>query len=237
MGRFILDQIYVMLDQDQEQKRNDYYIGRSFVFMEEITKVLAWRHKDIPLPKGYQQIKKLADLYQRRRIETGNINGNLASNSDLFKQKNILDSKEFRSYMKRQWEILYLQNSKAEEASNMGLNMYIWSVRNTIWALQTIYSAKYQELSYLLKNDKNPQNLNAEDNLLRQKLSLQYETLFHNMNLEFVGIKEEIAQNIGKDLEGVQRNIVLQNIQEFITDREKLNYLPIVNNLSQGQKL
>lgn len=135
MGRFILDQIYVMLDQDKEQKRNDYYVGRSFVFMQEMTNILSWRYKDFKKPEGYERIAKLADFYAKSRKEYGSVMKNLEANSDLFKQKNIYDTKEFRSYMKRQWEILFLQNAKAEEASNMGLNMYIWSVRNTVWEI------------------------------------------------------------------------------------------------------
>lgn len=51
MGRFILDQIYVMLDQDNEQKRSDYYVGRSFVFMQEMTDILSWRYKDFKSQK------------------------------------------------------------------------------------------------------------------------------------------------------------------------------------------
>jgi hypothetical protein len=46
MSRFILDQIYVMLEQDNEQKRSDYYVGRAFVFMEEMTNILSWRYKN-----------------------------------------------------------------------------------------------------------------------------------------------------------------------------------------------
>lgn len=71
---------------------------------------------------------------------------NLKENSDLFQQKDIYNTAEFRSYMKRQWEILFLQNAKAEEASNMGLNMYIWSVRNTAWVLQSMYSPRVKSL-------------------------------------------------------------------------------------------
>src|SRR5690606_34197491 len=153
MARFMLDQIYVMLDQDKEQKRNDYYVGRSFVFMQEMTNVLSWRYKDLKKPHGYEKIEQLAKFYAGARKEHGSVMQNLKANSDLFKQKDLYSTKEFRSYMKRQWEILFLQNAKAEEASNMGLNMYIWSTRNTIWILQSIYSAKRDELNLLLKRD------------------------------------------------------------------------------------
>lgn len=230
MGRFILDQVYVMLDQDKEQKRSDYYVGRSFVFMEEMTNILSWRYKDMKKPEGYEKIAALAKAYSSARKEAGTVLKNLAVNSDLFKQKDVYDTKEFRSHMKRQWEILFLQNSKAEEASNMGLNMYIWSVRNTAWILQTIYSAKNDELELLIKRDVSGKLLTPAEMLSRSKVSMLYETLLHNLTLEYVGIREEIMNRIGKDIESSQRMVVIENLKEFLTDRDKLDNLGMANN-------
>jgi hypothetical protein len=225
MSRFILDQIYVMLDKDNEQKRNDYYVGRSFVFMQEMTNILSWRYRNFKKPEGYERIEKLANFYAGNRKEFGSIMQNLKENSDLYKQKDVLNTKEFRAYMKRQWEILFLQNSKAEEASNNGLNMYIWSVRNTAWVLQSIYSAKKEELSLLVKRDIAQKSLESQDLMTRTKISLTYETLLHNLTLEYVGIREEIMNRLSKDIESTQRMMVLENLKEFISDREKLDGL------------
>ncbi len=230
MGRFILDQVYVMIDQDKEQKRSDYYVGRSFVFMEEMTNVLSWRYKNLKKPEGYEKIQALAETYSKARKETGKVLSNLQANSDLFKQKDVYDTKEFRGHMKRQWEILFLQNSKAEEASNMGLNMYIWSVRNTAWILQSLYSAKREELALLIKRDVSGQLLTPAEMLSRSKVSMLYETLIHNLTLEYVGIREEIMNRIGKDIESTQRMTVIENLKEFLSDREKLDNLGMANN-------
>lgn len=238
MGRFILDQVYVMLDQDKEQKRSDYYVGRSFVFMEEMTNILSWRYKNLKKPEGYEKIQALAEAYTKARKETGKVLTNLAANSDLFKQKDVYDTKEFRGHMKRQWEILFLQNSKAEEASNMGLNMYIWSVRNTAWILQSLYSAKREELALLIKRDVSGQLLTPAEMLTRSKVSMLYETLVHNLTLEYVGIREEIKNRIGKDIESTQRMVVIENLREFLSDREKLDNLGMANNTkTAGTKL
>ena len=230
MGRFILDQVYVMLDQDKEQKRSDYYVGRSFILMEEMTNILSWRYKDMKKPEGYEKIQALAKTYSSARKEAGTVLKNLAANSDLFKQKDVYDTKEFRSHMKRQWEILFLQNSKAEEASNMGLNMYIWSVRNTAWILQTIYSAKTEEIALLIKRDSSGKLLTPAEMLSRSKVSMLYETLLHNLTLEYVGIREEIMNRIGKDIESSQRMVVIENLKEFLSDRDKLDNLGMANN-------
>ena len=230
MGRFILDQVYVMLDQDNEQQRSDYYVGRSFVFMEEMTNILSWRYKDLKKPEGYEKILKLAEAYSKARKEHGTVMQNLKANSTLFKQKDVYDTKEFRAHMKRQWEILFLQNAKAEEASNMGLNMYIWSVRNTAWILQSMYSAKREELALLIKRDVSGQLLTPAEMLSRSKVSMLYETLLHNLTLEYVGIREEIMNRIGKDIESAQRMIVIDNLKEFLSDRDKLDNLGMANN-------
>ena len=227
MGRFVLDQIYVMLDQDNEQKRSDYYVGRSFVFMQEMTNMLSWRYKNFKKPEGYERIEKLANFYAKNRKEFGSVTKNLTANSDLYKQKDVLNTKEFRSYMKRQWEILYLQNSKAEEASNNGLNMYIWSVRNTVWVLQSLYSAKREELGLLIKRDISGQMFSPGDLLSRSKISMMYETHIHNLTLEYVGIREEIMKRLGKDIESTQRMMILENLKEFLSDREKLDGLSV----------
>jgi hypothetical protein len=223
MGRFILDQIYVMLDQDNEQKRNDYYVGRSFVFMQEMTNILSWRYKNFKRHQGHERIEKLADFYSKNRKEFGSVVKNLQANSKIFQQKDVLDTTEFRTHMKRQWEILFLQNSKAEEASNNGLNMYIWSVRNTAWVLQSLFSAKREELEILIRRDTSGQMLSAQDQLARGKIAHLYETLVHNLTLEYVGIKEELSRRLNKDIEFHQRQIVLENLKEFLSDREKLD--------------
>jgi len=229
MARFILDQPYVMLDEDKEQKRNDYYVGRSFVFMQEMTNILSWRYKSFKRPVGYEKIDALANFYSGARKEHGSVMKNLQANSDLFKQKDIYNTAEFRSYMKRQWEILFLQNSKAEEASNNGLNMYIWSTRNTVWILQSIFSAKRDELVLLVKRDSSGNIFTPAELLTRSKISMMYETFLHNLTLEYVGIREEIMKRLGKDIESTQRMSVIENLKEFLSDREKLDGLNVIN--------
>jgi hypothetical protein len=230
LSRFILDQKFVMLDEDKEQKRNDYYVGRSFVFLQEMTQTLSWRYKDFKKPAGFEKIQKLADFYAENRKEHGSVLNNLAANSDVFKQKNTYDTKEFRGYMKRQWEILFLQNSKAEEAANMGLNMYIWSIRNTVWILQSMFSAKREELALLIKRDTTGQLFSPDEMMARSRAGMLYETLFHNLTLEYVGIREEIMNRLGKDIESEQRMTVINNLKEFLRDREKLDGIHMAGN-------
>ena len=186
-----------------------------------MTQTLTWRYPDFKKPHGFEKIAKMSEKYKAERKEQGHILANLKSNSDLFRQKDTFSTAEFRSYMKRQWEVLYLQNSKVEEASNNGLNMYIWSVRNTIWCLQSMYSAKRQELELFFEREKAGQ-FDGAALAEMSKTEMIQETLFHNLVLEWVGVKEEIGSRLAKDIETVQRRIVIDNLKESLSDRAKL---------------
>jgi hypothetical protein len=114
-----------------------------------------------------------------------------------------------------------LQNAKAEEASNNGLNMYIWSVRNTVWCLQSLYSAKRQELELLIEQDLTGQ-LDGLSQTELAKTELLQETLFHNLTMEWIGVKEEMGSRLAKDIETVQRRVVIDNLKESLHDRAKI---------------
>jgi hypothetical protein len=58
---------------------------------------------------------------------------------------------------------------------------------------------------------------------------MMYETHVHNLTLEYVGIREEIMNRLGKDIESTQRMMVLTNLKEFLSDREKLDGLNVAN--------
>jgi hypothetical protein len=129
------------------------------------------------------------------------------------------------------------ENAKAEEASNMGLNMYIWSVRNTIWVLQSLYSAKREELGLLIQQETTGKMLDPTETLNRSKISLMYENLIHNLVLEYVGIRDEIMNRLGNDIESTQRMVVIENLKEFLSDREKLDKQMIATSETNGKKI
>src|SRR5690606_34822808 len=87
--------------------------------------------------------------YKNEKKAEPRILGSLKKNSKLFASKDIFDTENFRSYMKRHWEILFLQQNKKQEASSFGLQSYTWSARNALWIMQTIVSAKREELPAL----------------------------------------------------------------------------------------
>lgn len=145
----------------------------------------------------------------------------LARNTKLFRQQDIYDTDELRSNLQRHWEVLFLQQNKKQEASSFALQAYTWSVKNAIWIMQALYSAKRDELGTLTYKY-NLDNQNT-DKIGSDKSNDQlYESLMNMLVLEYVSISKEIANNLPNDTEGVQRKAVIENVKEYLNERDRL---------------
>ncbi len=222
--RFILDHPYTMMDQSNEQTQNDYYVGRAFIMLRDMTNNLSFKHKNMPMPAGYDSIMKLAQKYDADYKNNGaSVLDRLKSNSKLFGQADPKSTAELRSYMKRQWEVLYLLQNHAQEASNNGLQLYNWSIRNAVWILQSMYSTKREEMSIVAMNFKKGNIVNKlSTNLNFKRMDSQYEALFHNMMLEYTSVRKEIGEGLKNDIESVQRKEILNGVETFLKDRDTL---------------
>jgi hypothetical protein len=218
--RYILDHPYLVMDQSKEQVYRDYYMGRSILLLRDMTARLAAREPDFQKPSDYQRLLAVADAFQKTRVDAPTIMERLARNSRLFAQPDHTDGTALRSYMKRQWEILYLLQNKAQEASNFGLQMYTWSVRNAIWLLQSLYSAKNRELTLLFESPRKPRADAARE--IRSEIEPLYEQLTHMMSLEFASIRPELSQRLADDIDARQRKVLIDSVEGFIADREKV---------------
>ena len=49
-----------------------------------------------------------------------------------------------------------------------------------------------------------------------------YESLMNMLVLEYVSISKEIANNLPNDTEGVQRKAVIENVKEYLNERDRL---------------
>ena len=219
-AQFFNDHPYIMVDQDDEQPGKDYYVGRGFVFMEKMTNKL--EKMDLAkTPVLHEQIEKLADKFKSLKKEGDSIMETLARNTKLFRQQDIYDTDELRSNLQRHWEVLFLQQNKKQEASSFALQAYTWSVKNAIWIMQALYSAKRDELGTLTYKY-NLDNQNT-DKIGSDKSNDQlYESLMNMLVLEYVSISKEIANNLPNDTEGVQRKAVIENVKEYLNERDRL---------------
>jgi hypothetical protein len=221
MAQFLLDHPYMTMDMSEEQPEKDYYNGRAFIFMHQMTQELMNKNAKINIDEAYAQIESLAKFYDANKIATGNIVENLKKNSKVFKQNDIYDTDELRSYMKRHWEVLYLQTNKAQEASNHGLQAYVWSVRNAIWIFQSLISAKREELG-TLSYKFNLSNQNTDTVVSDKNIDGLYESLLHMLVLEYTSIKKEIAEAVNEDSEVEDRRALIEEVKESLNQREKL---------------
>jgi len=217
--RYILDHPYLVMDQSKEQVYRDYYMGRSILLFQEMTDRLSRRESGFAKPADYERLNAVATAFRKTRVEGATIMERLARNSKLFAQPDHTDGTELRSYMKRQWEILYLLQNKAQEASNFGLQMYIWSVRNAVWLLQSLYSAKSRELTLLFDSPHKPRTDVMRE--IHEQIEPLYEQLTHMMSLEFASIRPELSGRLANDIDARQRKVLIDSVEGFIVAREK----------------
>lgn len=220
MGQFFLDHPYIVVDESNEQDKRDYYVGKSFVFMNEMTEKLSKRDASLT-PVTHKKVNALANFYKQSKIQGVSIIDSLKKNSKLFTQKDVFDTNELRSYMKNHWEVLFLQQNKKQEASSFGLQTYTWSIRNAIWTMQSIYSAKREEINTLAyKFNLNNQNTGKVKS--SKEIDDLLESMMHMLTMEYVSIKEEFSKNIEFDEESILREKMIKNVKDYLVERDAL---------------
>jgi hypothetical protein len=145
----------------------------------------------------------------------------LKGNSKLFKQKDLFDTKKFRAYMQRHWEVLFLQQNKKQEASSFSLQTYDWSIKNALWTLQSIYSAKREDIGTMTYKF-NLDNINTAKVKPSIEINELLESMMHMLTIEYVSIKEEFKNNMKNDEEAVLRETLINNEKNYLTQRDKL---------------
>jgi hypothetical protein len=220
LGQFFLDHPYIVVDEDEEQPERNYYIGRQFIFFNKMTKKLS-KMGIANSPGTHKNIIALAEKFKDSKILGSSVLDSLEKNSRLFKQKDFLSTTEHREYMKDQWEILFLQQNKKQEASSFSLQAYTWSVRNAMWLLQTIYSSKRSEIG-LMTYKYNLDNSGTQETKATGMTNEYLENMFYNLAMEFVSIKKEIAENLPGDNEAKLRENVINNVKQYLIERDRL---------------
>ena len=219
MAQFFLDHPYMVVDQENEQTERNYYVGRQFIFFETMTNKLTKLNFEQPETHGL--VNKLAADFKQAKLEGHSILDTLKKNSRLFRQEALFDSDEQRKYMARQWEVMFLQQNKKQEAASFALQTYTWSIKNAMWILQTFMSAKRSELALL--TDKFTAGNVASMNIRPVDGMNEYlENMFHNLTMEYVSIKKEMVHTLGEDKETAQREAVINNLKDYLIQRDKL---------------
>jgi hypothetical protein len=220
VAQFFMDHPYIVVDEEKEQVERNYYLGRQFIFFEKMTKKLQ-KIGMAQSPITHKNISALAKRFTKIKRDGTSVLDTLKKNSKLFQQKNFLSSDEHRDYMARQWEVLFLQQNKKQEAASFALQAYTWSIKNALWLVQTIYSAKRNEIAPMTYKY-NLDNLGTQDVIADEETNEYIGNMFHNLAMEFVSIKKEMKNNLPNDKEVLMRENVINNIKQYIIERDKL---------------
>lgn len=220
LARFFNDHPYIVVDQEDEQTGKDYYVGRGFVFMKKMTDKLSKLDLSSS-PATSKKVMELASKYEKIKSDGESVMESLKKNSKLFASEDVYDSEALRKKLKRHWEILFLQQNKKQEASSFGLQAYTWSVRNALWILQSVHSAKRQELGSL-SFKYNLDNQNTDHIASEKSVNGLYESMMNMLVLEFVSIKKEIAGQLEGDRESELRMNVIENFKDYLNERDRL---------------
>jgi hypothetical protein len=221
--RFILDHPYLVMDESQEQPHPDLYSRRNFVILREMTRTLLKRHPHLVLPRGYDRMMDLSRKFELDYRPGTGVLDRLKKNSSIFAQSSPFEPTPFRSDHTRQWEVLYLQQNHAQEASNSGLQLYVWSVRTMITLLQTWYANKREDLSILslaFRTGQNPSSLSQNQEF--KTLEFQNEAILHQIGLEFTSVRKELNEALKKDIEASQRKTLIDGMLTSLQERTVL---------------
>lgn len=220
MAQFLIDYPYILVDELDEQTQKNNYTGRVFVFMQKMTDSLS-KIKTLTRPQTHENISSLATFYKKNKIQTNSIIKNLEANSRLFADRDIFNTDKLRSYMKRHWEVLFLQQNKKQEAASFAMQAYSASIKNAIWTLQSLYSTKRDDhlvLSYKF----NLANQNTDATITLKENNELIESLLHFITFDYVSIKKEFSQNLKNDKEARLRENMIRNIRDYVTQRDVL---------------
>lgn len=220
LSQFYLDHPFMGVDQNNEQTEKSVYTSRGFILLKEMALDISENLEGRILPENHKMIIDLAKKYESAKKNDATIIGSLKKNSKLFASKDVFDTDDFRSYMSRHWEIMFLQQNKKQEASSFGLQSYTWSVKNALWIMQTIISAKKEELGTLTYKF-NLNNSGTETVQADPMVTHTFESMLEFLVTEFTGIQKEINQYLN-DKEVNKRKEIISMLWKSFEERDGL---------------
>ena len=211
MKQFYTDYIYIIVDMDNEHDYKDYYFQRGFSLFKEIVQELNIEDDD----SINKKLIALSNQNESQYMQADSVENRMRLNSSLFRMKDSLDTDLVRSKLKRQWEILYLQQQKMQESAHFALKQYTDSVRHAIWLFQSVLSTKNSELDLLLSGKMDPKEYS--------KNSKFYESTLHMMVIEFASVRKEIESALPNDTEVKRRIALIKDLRNGLEGRDRLS--------------
>lgn len=221
LTRFLLDHPYILMDESKEQVQHSVYAGRAFVLHSTMSASLFRRFPGLLPRDPRERFSSLYEQFKREHRGGRGVVDRVRKNTSWYPKEGLPDAQGLRSGLRRQWEILYLLENRAQEAALSGLQLYVWSVRNAMHLLQSTYSTKRADLSHLallFKHGANPSSLKGNPDF--QAIESQYEAFLHLLVLEFTSVRKEIGEHLPKDIEARQRSQIISEFETSLEERD-----------------
>ena len=207
--RFILDHANLILDPGREQEKSAPRGMAALTLFQEMRQEFKKRDPDRPPPTGAQEIESIPGEgfhWNPGRAESG-----------------ILDAEGFRRASARNWETLYLLQSRTQEAALSGLQLYTWSVRSAVQLLERLSSEEREELpkleqAFKKSRRKNPASSHPDLDLQEKRIDLVTASLVR----EFKSVRPEIETALKDDSEARDRARMIEGVLRSNQARKNL---------------
>ena len=208
-ARFILDHANLILDPGREQERSAPRGMAALTLFQEMRQEFKQRSPDRPPPMGTREIE--------------DISGDALLWSPGGTGSGVLDAEAFRSASSRNWETLYLLQSRIQEASLAGLQFYTWSVRSAAQLLERLSSEEREELpkleqAFKKSHRKKPASSHPDFDRQEERIDLLTASLIR----EFNSVRPEIETALKGDSEAQERARVIEGVLRSNQARKKL---------------
>ncbi len=222
LKRFLGDHYYIVLDAANDHAYRNRYMGDALFLFLEMTQDMESGLSDDQKSTDTQGLLLLAQKFapmqrKNRSAHSEDILTRISTEAPALANPEKLDDWAYRAPLLRQWEILFLLQNRAQEASNYGRMAYTESVRTTLFALQTFTAAKRYEIETLFS-----ENAKAHYHQRTRLSESLLENAYHLMFADLASLAPELHTRLPNDSEYEQRLVLISELRDTLRERDAL---------------
>jgi hypothetical protein len=219
---FLGDHYYLVMDAGADHFYRDKYLGEALFLFSQLTTEIQASNPNIAEAEAISNIAKMSTQFAKQ---------------PRFDDSQSIDGSEYRQLMTRQWEILFLLQNRAQEASNYGRMAYTESVRTSLFAIQNLFSAKTIILERIFNintgkdntgKDNTGRDANENSTAVLQAMPL-FKQARHLIAADLASLAPELQYRLPNDTEYEMRTQIIRDIQDFGKEELLLERLHSIN--------
>jgi len=209
---FLGDHYYLVMDAGADHFYRDKFLGEALFLFSQLTTEMQVSHPNVVASDSLADIVKMSAQFEK---------------APRFDDGQNIDGSEYRQLMARQWEILFLLQNRAQEASNYGRMAYTESVRTSLFAIQNLFFAKMIVLERIFDDIATRSN-NDNSAAILQGVPLLKQA-GHLIAADLASLAPELRYRLPNDTEYELRAQIIRDVQEFGKEELLLASIPSVN--------